>query len=70
MGWGSNRLLWVGIGLELAVLAALVYIESLAKLFGHEPLPLQYWVVLLLNALVLYMFEWLRKAAVRKRDKL
>jgi Ca2+-transporting ATPase len=65
LGWLSNKYLWLGILLEIAGILAILYIPFLAGLFGVVPLPGWMWIVLAMNALVLYSMEWIRKAIVR-----
>jgi magnesium-transporting ATPase (P-type) len=66
LGWLSNKYLWIGILLEITGILAIIYIPFLANLFRVTPLPGWTWIVLGLNALVLYSLEWIRKAIVRK----
>lgn len=66
LGWLSNKYLWLGILLEIAGILAIIYIPFFAKLFRVVPLPGWVWIVLGMNALVLYSMEWVRKAIVRK----
>jgi P-type Ca2+ transporter type 2C len=69
LGWGTNGLLWFGILCELTILATLIYVQPLAKIFQQAVFPWQYWCVLLLNAPVLFSIEWIRKAVVRRLDR-
>jgi Ca2+-transporting ATPase len=65
-GWTSNPMLLIGIGVEMLLIALLIYVPPLARVFDHAPLPLAFWPVLLLFAPVLYTLDWLRKAVVRR----
>jgi magnesium-transporting ATPase (P-type) len=65
LGWLSNKYLWFGIFIELLGIAGIIYIPFLAKIFDHVPLPGWMWILLGMNALVLYSMEWIRKAIVR-----
>jgi P-type Ca2+ transporter type 2C len=65
LGWLSNKYLWIGILIELAGIVGIIYVPFLAKIFNHVPLPAWMWVGLVLNMLVLYSVEWIRKAIVR-----
>jgi P-type Ca2+ transporter type 2C len=65
LGWLSNKYLWIGILLEIAGILAIIYIPFLADLFRVVPLPAWMWILLTMNALVLYSMEWIRKAIVR-----
>jgi magnesium-transporting ATPase (P-type) len=70
LGWLSNEYLWIGILIEILAIVSMVYIPFLAEMFNHAPLPAWMWLVLGLNALVLYSMEWIRKAIVRSLRKL
>lgn len=65
IGWLSNKYLWLGILVEVVGILAIIYIPFLANLFRVAPLPAWMWIVLAMNALVLYSMEWIRKAIVR-----
>jgi magnesium-transporting ATPase (P-type) len=65
IGWFSNKYLLTSIFIELTGIAGIIYIPFLAKIFDHIPLPGWMWIVLGMNALVLYSIEWIRKAIVR-----
>ena len=65
MGWGSNKVLLLGIALALIMIAGMVYIPFLAKAFENQAFPLIFWPVLAFFALVLYTLEWFRKGFVR-----
>jgi magnesium-transporting ATPase (P-type) len=65
LGWLSNKYLLISILIELLGIASIIYIPFLAKIFNHVPLPGWMWIVLGMNALVLYSIEWIRKAVMR-----
>ena len=65
LGWLSNKFLWLGILIELAGIVSIIHIPFLARIFNHAPLPGWIWLMLALNAIVLYSLEWIRKAIVR-----
>ncbi len=69
LGWGSNRFLIFSIAIEFLVVAAMVYIPNLAHILGHASIPWILWLVLLLNALILYSLEWFRKLIARWFDR-
>jgi len=69
LGLFSNRFLLVGIGFELALILALIYLPPLATLFEHRPLPLFYWGGLLLYAPVVYGLDRMRKSLARRVDQ-
>jgi P-type Ca2+ transporter type 2C len=63
----SNRLVWVGIATDLALLVLLLYIPVFQRLFGTAPLSLQNWVFLLAWTPILLLADEGRKALVRRR---
>jgi magnesium-transporting ATPase (P-type) len=67
IGFFSNRLIWVGIGTELALLLLLVYTPPLQTIFGTAALPLHHWWFLLAWTPLLFLADELRKAFVRGR---
>jgi len=69
LGWFSNPMLWLGIGVEVALMLLLVYIHPLAGIFQLEPLPLIYWVGLISYGLVLYALDRIRKEIVWAIEK-
>lgn len=66
LGWLSNGYLWAGIAVELVGIAVIVYVPALAHLFKHVALPPWMWIILGSYALIIYTFEWLRKAIARR----
>ena len=69
MGWGSNRVLLLGIVLALIMIAGMIYIPFLAKAFDNQAFPVILWPVLAFFALVQYTLEWFRKGLVRRRER-
>jgi P-type Ca2+ transporter type 2C len=67
--WGGNRLVWVGIATELVLLALLLYVPVLQRLFDTAPLPLQNWVFLFAWTPLLLIADEGRKALVRRRAR-
>lgn len=65
LGWGSNRLLILSAFFEIAGIAAIIYVEPLARYFDHVNIPLRYWLGLALFPFILYGLEWIRKQVVR-----
>lgn len=68
-GLFSNRYLLNAIAFELALICALVYLPPLADIFNHAPLPAAYWPLLLAYGPAIYLLDWARKAALRRRQK-
>jgi magnesium-transporting ATPase (P-type) len=69
MRWGRNRLVWVGIATELLLLALLLYVPVLQRLFDTAPFPPQYWFFLCAWTPILLLADEGRKALVRRRAR-
>ncbi len=69
LGWFSNRALAWAMLAELGLLAALVYVEPLARLFGLAPLDPAHWAVLALFPGVVLGAEEVRKALLAPRHQ-
>ena len=69
IGFWGNRLLLAGIAAELAIIAGLIYLPSLRTVFEEGPLPLKYWLFLMLYPPVIFLAEECRKAFVRRRER-
>ena len=69
VGLFTNRLLWWGIIVEVAVILMLVYVPPLQQLFGHGPLGVQDWLLLIALSPVLLLADETRKYFVRRRDR-
>ncbi len=69
MGWGSNKVLLLGIATSLAIIAGMVYIPFLAVSFDNQAFPVVFWPFLASLALILYTLEWFRKAILRSRER-
>jgi magnesium-transporting ATPase (P-type) len=68
VGLLSNRFLLAGIGFELVLTAALVYVPLLQPIFGTAPIAGLWWVSLFALTPVVLLAEELRKAVVRRRS--
>jgi magnesium-transporting ATPase (P-type) len=66
-GLRGNRLLILGISLEVGLLLAFIYVAPLAHVFGLAPLDARHWALLIAFPAVIVLLEELRKAAVRGR---
>jgi len=66
IGLISNRLILVGIAVELLLLAALVYAPFLHGIFNTAPLGLIDWAYLFAWTPVIFLADELRKALIRK----
>ena len=62
LGWFSNRLLLVGILVEVGLLLLLIYQPTLAQVFGLAPLDWNHWAMLATFPLILFGLEEIRKA--------
>ncbi len=69
LGFFTNRLIWWVLSAEVAVLAALMYIPSLGRVFGTAPPPPALLPLLFLWPFLLLWAEEARKLAVRRRHK-
>ena len=69
MGWGSNKVLLIGVALAVLMTVGLVYIPFLAKAFDNQVFPALIWPILALFALILYTLEWFRKGLVRRKER-
>ncbi|MBL8156956.1 MAG: cation transporting ATPase C-terminal domain-containing protein, partial [Anaerolineae bacterium] len=67
VGLFNNRLLWVGIAIELLLVAAIIYLPFLQEVFGTAPFPLTYWLFLFAWTPSLLIADEIRKAIVRRR---
>jgi magnesium-transporting ATPase (P-type) len=68
-GLPSNRLLWAGIAVEIALLLSIVYLPPFQRVFGTGGIPLEGWLFILPWAPALLLAEEGRKAIVRRRGK-
>mgnify|MGYP000004234981 CR=1 FL=1 len=66
VGPGRNRLIWIGIAVELTLIVAIVYLTPLQWIFGTAPLPAASWLVFLACTPVLLIADEARKAALRR----
>ncbi len=67
VGWFSNRLAWIGIASELAVIALIVYVPALNRVIGTGPIPPVLWLFLFALAPLLLVIDEARKAWLRRR---
>ena len=66
-GWRTNRLLLVGVGVELVVLGAMLYVAPLASVLGQGPPTLIGWLVASLAAPAVILADALHKQFTRGR---
>lgn len=65
LGFAGNRMLLLGIAVELALLALLIYEPPLAAVFGLAPLGPWHWLLLAAFGPLLLVLEEGRKAITR-----
>ena len=68
IGFFTNRLVLVGIAVELTLLSLLVYVPFLQGIFNTAPLGLQEWVYVFAWTPVIFLADELRKAIVRRHS--
>lgn len=64
----SNRLLWVGIAVELALILGIVYTPLGQRIFGTAPLPVHVWLLAAVFAMTMLAIEELRKWILRRAE--
>ena len=67
VGWTTNRLVWVGIASEVAIVVAIVYLPPLQAVIGTAAFPAWVWLPLLASTPLLLVADELRKSRVRAR---
>jgi magnesium-transporting ATPase (P-type) len=65
IGLFSNRLVWVGIAVEVTLIFLIVYVPFLQNVFGTAAFPLHYWLFLFAWTPSLLLADELRKALLR-----
>jgi potassium/sodium efflux P-type ATPase len=65
IGLFSNRLIWIGIAVEVILILLIVYVPFLQNIFGTAAFPPQYWLFLLAWTPALLFADELRKALLR-----
>ena len=68
-GFLTNRLIVTGIIVELVLLALLLYVPVLNKVFNTAPIGLKEWGFLLIWAPLILILDEIRKMILRNRDK-
>jgi calcium-translocating P-type ATPase len=64
LGFFSNRLIWLGIAVEWALILSIIYVPPLQKIFATAPLSPVQWLMLLVCPPLLLMADELRKRIV------
>jgi magnesium-transporting ATPase (P-type) len=65
----GNRLIWLGIAVELVLILLLVYWPVANGIFGTAPFDPGYWVFLVAWVPALLVADELRKAVVRRQER-
>jgi magnesium-transporting ATPase (P-type) len=65
----NNRLLWVGIAVELLVVAAVIYVPVFQGVFGTAAFPATYWLFLFAWTPSLIVVDELRKYLLRRQAR-
>jgi len=65
VGLFGNRLVWIGIATELAILFLIIYVPFFQRLIGTGPLPFKNWLFLFAWVPLLLVVDEMRKAIVR-----
>jgi magnesium-transporting ATPase (P-type) len=65
IGFGGNRLLWLCVATELAVILAVIYVPFVGRIIGTAPFPLQNWLFLFAWVPSLILVDEIRKAMLR-----
>jgi Ca2+-transporting ATPase len=68
-GFFSNRLIWIGLAVEMVLLLAIVYFPPLQRIFSTMALGYQEWLPLLFCPLLLIGAEEMRKRFVKRQLK-
>lgn len=68
LGWTTNRLLLVGVGVELMLLGLLLFLPSLARLLGHAPPTALGWLVAALAAPSVLLADLVHKKLTARPD--
>ena len=68
MPFFSNRLVWIGVASELALIAVITYVPILQDLIGTAAFPLRNWLFLFAWTPMLLLADEIRKAIVRWRN--
>jgi potassium/sodium efflux P-type ATPase len=68
IGLFSNRLVWVGIAVEVTLIVLIVYVPFLQGIFGTAAFPSGNWLFLLAWTPALLLADELRKALLRRQE--
>ncbi len=69
IGWFSNRLIWIGIAVEVTLILLIVYVPFLQNIFGTAAFTAPYWFFLLAWTPFLLLADEARKALLGRRQR-
>lgn len=65
----TNRLVLLGIGVELLLVSLIMYVPFLQEIFGTAPISIQDWLFLFILPPVFILFDELDKIRLRKKEQ-
>ncbi len=65
----TNRLVLLGIGVELLLVSLIIYVPFLQEIFGTAPISIRDWLFLFLLPPVFILFDELDKVRLRKKEQ-
>lgn len=65
----ANRLIWIGVAVEIILVVAITYIPFFQAIIGTASFPIAYWLFLIIWLPALVVVDELRKALVRSRRR-
>ncbi|HET7376943.1 MAG TPA: cation transporting ATPase C-terminal domain-containing protein, partial [Anaerolineae bacterium] len=68
LGLLSNRLLLIGIAVEVVLIFAMIYVPLISPWFNHLPLPPVFWLIVVVNGPILYLADRVRKTVARRLE--
>lgn len=69
INWFTNRLIWIGIAVEITLLLLIIYVPLLQGIFSTAPFPPRQWLILAAMSPLLLVAEEGRKWLVRRRNR-
>ena len=69
IGWFSNRLIWIGIAVEVTLFLLIVYVPFLQNIFGTAAFTFPYWFFLLVWTPFILLADEARKALLGQRQR-
>jgi calcium-translocating P-type ATPase len=69
LGLFSNRLLLLGVAVEVALLFTMIYVPFISPWFDHLPLEPVFWLIVVANGPILYLADRFRKGIIRRVER-